>query len=105
MSTLTTILVVAALWLLDYVGNSMPKTNHRLIVVRAPYSGQSIDNVVSFIRKSGVRVLRTGFQRSADLQSTDISVQVAYHNEGTFHNLQQQLADANEFELISINDS
>jgi putative Mg2+ transporter-C (MgtC) family protein len=105
LSTLATILVVVALWVLDYFGNMLPKTNHRMIVVRAPYSGEAITKVMEFISKSGVRVAGNGFQRSADLKSTDISVRVVYNNEELFRDLQTRLAGANDFELISINDS
>ena len=105
LSTLATILVVGALWVLDYIGNMLPKTRHRTIVVRFPYRADSIDAVVKFVEGNGVRVSETGLQRSDDLRTADISVTVVYKSADAFRSLQSRLAGMNEFELIAIKES
>jgi putative Mg2+ transporter-C (MgtC) family protein len=105
LSTLATVIVVGALWLLDYLGNGLPKTRHRRIVVRFPYRADSVQAVVKFVREAGLHVAETGLSRTGDLKNADITVTIAYKSEDSFQSLLRRLAAENEFELISINDS
>jgi len=105
LSTLATVLVVGALWVLDYIGNMLPKTRHRRIVVRFPYRADTVNSVVQFVQDAGLRVSESAFQRSGDLKSADVTVTVVYKNPESFRQLQNRLAAINDFELISISDS
>ncbi|MBC8108460.1 MAG: MgtC/SapB family protein [Anaerolineae bacterium] len=101
MSTLATAIVVAALWMLDYLGNRLPKTHHRRLVVRCPFRADCVDSIVQFIQNAGVKVLGADLQRSADLATADIDVRVAYKKSETFDNLQRALADHPQFHLTA----
>ncbi|CAN5353573.1 hypothetical protein BH09PLA1_BH09PLA1_35650 [soil metagenome] len=105
MSTLAAILVLAALWILDYLGNMLPKVSHRRIVIRCPYAPDCVERIVGLVRNPGTKVLQAGFHRSDDLLTVDVDVRIAFKNVDTIHRLQELLAKTEDFRLISSRES
>jgi putative Mg2+ transporter-C (MgtC) family protein len=100
-SILATMIVLAALWMLDHLENYLPKTHHRKIIVRCPYVPDCSSEVARQIETTGVRVIATSFQRSADLETADVEARIAFRRHFDFHQMEKTLQSAAQFNLIS----
>jgi putative Mg2+ transporter-C (MgtC) family protein len=101
LSTLATVIVVSALWVLDYLGDMLPKTKHRKIVIRSKYRPECIAQTIAFVRSAGVKVQGTSIQRSEDLASADVDVRIAFTDDRAYYKLERALESSPEYNLIA----
>lgn len=104
LSTLATVIVVTALWMLDYLGNTLPKTRHRKIGIRCSYKPECVEQAITFVESAGVKVLGTSLLRSDDLSTANVDVRVAFKDDKTFRKLERALDASPEFNLIASHD-
>src|SRR5215212_177631 len=83
-STLATVLVVTALWVLDYFGNLLPKTKHRKICVRCKYQLDCVQKAIGFVEQAGVKAAGTSFQRADDLANVDVEIRIAFKRDEAY---------------------
>jgi putative Mg2+ transporter-C (MgtC) family protein len=90
--TLTsTVIIVLALWLLDYLEAMLPKLRYRTIVVRRDWGPGCIEETIDRFRSAGARVTDASFQRTEDLTQVDVSVRVAFSRKQKYYALQRGL--------------
>jgi putative Mg2+ transporter-C (MgtC) family protein len=96
-----TVLVVAALWILDYVEGWMPRVRYRTLIIRRPWGADCVVTTITKLKQAGVKVQSVNFQRTADLKHVDISVHTAFKNWKTYYNLERALETDEHFDLIA----
>src|SRR5439155_324155 len=80
LAVVTTVIVVAALWILDYIEDAIPKLHYRTIVVRREWKSGVVLETIERVRSAGVHVAEANFERSPQLAQVDISLIVAVTN-------------------------
>lgn len=65
LTVMVTGLVVAALWLLDYVEEHVPKVRYRTVTVRRRWVPGALEGTVSFFKERGMDVTDVSFKRTA----------------------------------------
>jgi putative Mg2+ transporter-C (MgtC) family protein len=101
LTIITTAMVVAALWILDYVENLLPRTRYRTLVIRRRWGEDCVIETINFLKRAGMKVHSAGFERNGDLQHVDISVHTAFKNLRTYYDLERALEKDAKFELIA----
>ena len=96
-----TVLVVACLWLLDYVEDSIPKVRYRNVTVRRTWESGCIARTVERFKDAGLYVVDASFERTPDLKRVDITLHVAFVNSNQYYSLERELQDDQILELIA----
>ncbi|MDB5358542.1 MAG: magnesium transporter MgtC [Phycisphaerales bacterium] len=97
-----TALLLAALWLLSFVDDVLPRTFFRLITVRRPWVPESVNETLQRFKDAGVKIIDSRFHRSQDLQRVDIAVRIAFRSFPLFERLERDLAADPTLDLISV---
>jgi putative Mg2+ transporter-C (MgtC) family protein len=95
------VLVLLALWLLQWVENVLPKRVYRRIVVRCPWRGGIVSQVMAQIERQHISIMDHGFRRIEDLGKVDIEISISYRDPATYRGFVQTIFDDAESELIS----
>src|SRR5690606_35927457 len=78
-SILATLLVVVALWLLDYVESIMPKKRYRRITIRRPWCADCVPRTIHRIAGLGFKVHTVTYERIGQtLAEVDITLGVSF---------------------------
>jgi len=100
-SIFATVLVLVALWLLDYLEDVIPRQRYRILVIRVKWKPGCVGDTVKYLRKSGFHAADANFKRSEDLQSADIDLRVAFRSRKHYFALENMLAEEKRYELIA----
>lgn len=101
LTALATLIIVGALWILDYLEEVIPKTRYRTLVIRRAWGPGCVRETVKRLRDAGLRVQATSFHRSDHLTQVDISIHAAFKNRETYYALERELEADQSVELIS----
>jgi uncharacterized membrane protein YhiD involved in acid resistance len=74
------LMVLVALWLLEYIESAVPRRRFRTLVVRCAWYDQCIEDLVQRLESSGVSVEDRSFQRQDDMAHVDIELSVSFTN-------------------------
>jgi putative Mg2+ transporter-C (MgtC) family protein len=96
----TTAIVLASLWVLDYIENMLPRVHYRAITLRRPWERDAVDDTVQKIKVAGVRVTSVSFHRTPDLAEVDIQVRIAFSDTRLFHELSRHVEDQPNWKLL-----
>jgi putative Mg2+ transporter-C (MgtC) family protein len=99
-----TLIVLAALWILDYVEDAIPKLRYRMVVVRTKYTPGVVAKTVKRFKSGRLHVSDVSFDRSEDLQHALIKLQIAFINSDQYYDLERQLEADPEYHLVSTNE-
>src|SRR5439155_11405818 len=104
LTVIATILVVAALWILDYIEDAIPKLHYRVVVVRRPWANGVVKETVDRIKAGGkFSVTEANFERcGADLASVDIHLNVGFTDKDAFHALEHDLEQDPQIKLLAV---
>jgi putative Mg2+ transporter-C (MgtC) family protein len=101
--TLTaTVIVVAALWILDIFENMLPTTHFRTIRVRCRWRPGAIVQVVEWIKTFGFKILDVHFERTKDLQDVDVDVGVAFRDKRMLYKMEDKAQTEEDFQLMAL---
>src|SRR5439155_5829602 len=98
-TTLATVLVLAALWILDYFEDLLPKLRYRTMTVRMKWQPGCIAATVEKFRQGGLRVVDASFDRSQDLLHADIYINVAFVNSTSYYEFERELEADPQYQL------
>lgn len=99
---LSTLLVLAGLWLLDYVEDGLPKRNYRTVVVRRKWSVGCIRETVDYFKAHGMKVVDASFERdTGDLNHVEIKLYIGFTDLNKFFGLERQLEAEESLQLIA----
>src|SRR5688572_29296071 len=97
-----TLLVVAALWLLDYLSALLPKARYRNIVLRRPWMEGCVGDTVRRLEKAGMHVVDVSFRRSDDLRFVDIDARVSFYEKKSTWDLESRVGADGIVDVISV---
>jgi putative Mg2+ transporter-C (MgtC) family protein len=100
-SILAAVLILVALWLLDYVGAVLPRLRQRTVTLRTRYRPGCISAAVERFKSAGVHVSDVTFERIGDLEHADIHVRVDFANNQQYYDLPQLFEGDGEFQVLS----
>ena len=102
-AVLATLVALAVLWGLDYVGRLVPRTHYRVVVIRRLWAENCVSQTVRKLRRAGYKVADWSFERPADdLRRVHISVTVGFPNKHQFDDIEDHLPDHAEAELLAV---
>jgi uncharacterized membrane protein YhiD involved in acid resistance len=101
MTIIASLLIVVALWLLDYLEEFLPKVRYRTITVRRKWQVGIIPETVIRFEAANMKVIDASFQRTEDLQDADISLRIAFTNKHEYYTFERKLEGDSDYELIS----
>ena len=102
LTVVTTVIVFAALWVLDYLEDVIPKLKYRTLVIRRPWQAGVVAETVGRLRAAAMHVAEANFERTPDLLHVDISLVIAFTDKRAFRALEQQLVDDAQWQLLAI---
>ena len=99
---ISTILIVAALWVMDYLEGLIPKWRYRTVVVRRKWKPGVIPETISRFKKARLRVIDASMERKDDdLTHTSIHVRFAFVRAQKYYELERQLETDPDYEILS----
>lgn len=98
---LAAMLIVVALWLLDYVEQALPKMRYRTVTVRTAWRPNCIADTVRRFKSARLKVIDASFERSPDLGSADIHLRINFLSSESYYSLERQLEGDPVYELIA----
>jgi putative Mg2+ transporter-C (MgtC) family protein len=101
LSALATVLILAALWILDYVEDVLPKVRYRTVTVRTKYRVGCVADVVNFCKRSGLDVVDAIFDRSDDLVWADVHLHVAFYKTDEFRDVERRFENDPNYMLMA----
>ncbi len=99
---IASVLILCALWLLDYVDKFLPRMRYRTLVIRRLWEPGCIGNTIAFVKQHGLTPLDTRFQRTEDLREVDVQVRVGFQNKHHFYNLEVELHQDPTYQLLAV---
>jgi putative Mg2+ transporter-C (MgtC) family protein len=99
---LSTLLVLAGLWLLDFVEDALPKRHYRTVVVRRRWCVGCIREAVDYFKARGMKVVDASFERdTGDLNWVEIKLYIGFTDLNKFFGLERQLEADENLQLIA----
>ncbi|HEX2972821.1 MAG TPA: MgtC/SapB family protein [Tepidisphaeraceae bacterium] len=95
------LMVLIALWLLDYLEDALPRRRFRLLTVRCPWQDDCIGNLVHRLEMTGVDVEDQSFRRQEDLTYVDVDLSVSYTSYKRYLSAEKALQDDAHCRLIA----
>jgi undecaprenyl pyrophosphate phosphatase UppP len=72
LAAIASAIVIGALWILDYVEEIIPKSHHRILVIRRRWGPGCVVETVKKLKDAGLKVHGASFERTDDLASVDM---------------------------------
>jgi putative Mg2+ transporter-C (MgtC) family protein len=102
LTAIATVLIVAALWILDYLENFFPKWRYRTVVVRRKWKPGVIPETIDRFKSAGLRVIDASMQRTVDeLTHTTINVRIAFVRPRRYYDLERQLEADPDYDILA----
>ncbi len=102
LTAIATVLIVAALWILDYLESFFPKWRYRTVVVRRKWKPGVIPETIDRFKAARLRVIDASMQRSDDdLTHTTINVRIAFVRAQKYYDLERQLEADPDYDILA----
>ena len=102
LTAIATVLIVAALWILDYLEGMFPKWRYRTVVVRRKWKPGVIPETIDRFKSARLRVIDASMQRSDDdLAHTTINVRIAFVRAQKYYDLERQLEADPDYDILA----
>ncbi len=101
MTILAAMLVVGALWLLDYLEDLLPKVRYRTVTVRRKWQVGLIPETVIRFEAANLKVVDASFERTDDLTHADINLKIAFLNKKQYYSFERQLEGDEDYQLLA----
>jgi putative Mg2+ transporter-C (MgtC) family protein len=98
---LASLLILLALWLLDYVEEILPRTRYRTVIVRRRWQVGCIAETVELFKRAKLGVVDVTFERTGDLTHADISVRISVRRSIYYYNFERELERNEDYQLIA----
>jgi len=85
------VLVLAALWILNYVEKFLPKVRYRVVTVRRPWHPEVVHETVRMVEDKGLKVNDASFERLGDLSNVSIRLRIAFSSPQQYFALEKEL--------------
>jgi putative Mg2+ transporter-C (MgtC) family protein len=101
MTILASIVVVVALWLLDYLEDMLPKVRYRTVTIRRKWKVGLIAETVDRFQEANLEVVDASFERTEDLQHADINLKIAFMNKNEYYSFERKLEGDSDYQLLA----
>ena len=102
LTAIATVLIVAALWILDYAESLFPKWRYRTVVVRRKWKPSVIPETIERFKAAKLRVIDASMQRTVDeLTHTTINVRIAFVRAQKYYDLERQLEADPDYDILA----
>src|SRR5687768_1027063 len=101
MTILAALLVVGALWLLDYVEGMLPKVRYRTVTIRRKWQVGLIAQTIDRFEAANLKVVDASFERTDDLSEADINLKIAFMNKGEYYSFERKLEGDTDYQLMA----
>jgi putative Mg2+ transporter-C (MgtC) family protein len=99
---IASVLVLAALWFLNYVEKFLPRVHYRIVTLRRPWCPGIIHETVKLIEDHDhLSVHDVSFQRQADLSIVEIRLRVAFASKKQYYAFERDLDHRLDCQIIS----
>jgi putative Mg2+ transporter-C (MgtC) family protein len=95
------VMMLSALWILDYAEDFIPKLRYRAVRVRTKYVPGCVANTVLQFKKGGLHVVDASFERSEDMSSAVIDLHIAFVNSNQYYDLERKLEADPDYHLLA----
>ena len=96
-----TILVVTALWILDYFEDVLPKVRYRTVTIRRKWHPLVVAETVARFEQFELDVVDASFERTGDLTYADINLKIAFMNKKQYYTFEHQLEGDSDYQLLA----
>jgi putative Mg2+ transporter-C (MgtC) family protein len=96
-----TTLVVASLWILDYLEDFLPKLRYRNVIIRRKWEVGCIAATIQRFRDANLRVTDASFERTSDLEEVDVNLRIVFVNKKQYYNFERQMEGDTIYQLIA----
>ena len=101
MSVLAAMLVVVALWLLDYVEDMLPKVRYRTVTIRRAWQVGVIAQTIARFEAANLKVVDASFERTDDMNHADINLKIAFMNKHEYYSFERKLEGDTDYQLLA----
>jgi putative Mg2+ transporter-C (MgtC) family protein len=101
LALLSTILIVAALCILDKFEDFLPKLRYRSVTVRTRWRPGCVAEAVKKFKAAGLRVTDVHFDRDEDISFADIHMRITFINKETYFQFERQLSSDSDYQLMA----
>lgn len=101
LTALGTLIILGALWILDYLEDGIPKMRYRRVTVRATYKPGIVAATVRRFKQAHLDVVDASFERTDDLANAIIDLHIAFINSDQYYDLERQLEADPDYHLVS----
>jgi putative Mg2+ transporter-C (MgtC) family protein len=101
LSAVAVLLMLGALWILDYAEDMIPKLRYRTVRVRTKYQPGCVAETVKRFKKGGLHVVDAAFERSDDMKNAEIDLHIAFVNSDQYYNLERELEADPDYHLLT----
>jgi len=95
------VLMLIALWLLDYVEEALPKVRYRTITLRTDWRPNCISDCVLRFKRAGFKIIDVRFDRSDDLKHVDVHMQICFLNIHQYITFERELEGDTVYQLMA----
>ena len=101
LSAVAVLLMLGALWILDYAEDMIPKLRYRTVRIRTQYKPGVVAQTVAKFKKAGLHVVDAAFERSDDMKNAEIDLHIAFVNSDQYYNLERELEADPDYHLLT----
>ena len=101
MTILAAILVVVALWLLDYVEDLLPKVRYRTVTIRRKWQVGLISQTIERFEAANLKVVDASFERTDDMSHADINLKIAFMNKQEYYSFERKLEGDTDYQFMA----
>jgi putative Mg2+ transporter-C (MgtC) family protein len=105
---IATALVLATLWILDYLAKYIPSAHFRTITLRQAWEVGCVQRTIQRLRGTGFHVVDWSFRRADDVRYVDVDVRLQFRGHQQFDELERGLPDmpgGEPYELLAVKES
>ena len=97
-----TVLLVLALWLLEYAQHLLPRVHYRQVTLRRRWEAGCVADTVRQLKAAGLYVADAAYERTPDLNQVDIRLRIGFREQAAFYAFEQHLANDRVHELLAV---
>lgn len=101
LSAAATLIVLVALWLLDYAEEALPRLRHRRLIVRCRWGADRVEQVARIVESAGMKVGDRSFRMLEDGANMDVELTVTYSRRPDLESAERQLRSDPECRLVA----
>ncbi|MCS7034970.1 MAG: MgtC/SapB family protein [Phycisphaerae bacterium] len=98
---LSAILIVFALWVLDYVEEALPKVRYRTVTIRTLWRPNCISDCVRRFKQAGFKIIDVRFDRNENLTSVDVHMHICFLNIEQYINFEREMEGDTVYQLMA----